>query len=333
VTIEIELRDVVESDFQIFFEHQRDAEAARMAAFGTRDPAATDLAARWKKSRADASTTQKAIVAAGRVVGFVASFMREGKPQVTYWIARSHWGRGIATSALSQLLELLPARPIYASAAKDNAGSLRVLEKCGFTIRGSARAFANARGEEIDEVFLELGPPPSRGLAVPPIIETQRLILREMTESDAEHLLALSQSPNVMRYILDEPPLTSREEALAALRERVFPQYAQGLGRWACVEKSSGDYIGWCGIKHMPDDGEYDLGYRFFEEHWGKGYATEAASATCDFARRHLPGKRVVGKAMRDNVASRRVLEKVGLVFEGESENEGCTIAVYVLVA
>jgi RimJ/RimL family protein N-acetyltransferase len=164
------------------------------------------------------------------------------------------------------------------------------------------------------------------------ILETPRLLLCEMTEADAEHLLALGQNPNVMRYIPGEPPVTTLDDALAVLRERVFPQYAHGIGRWACIEKTSGAFIGWCGVKHMPDDDEYDVGYRFFEEHWAKGYATESARAVCDFARRHLAGKRVVGKAMRDNVGSRRVLEKLGLVYEGEIETEGGPTAVYVLV-
>jgi ribosomal-protein-alanine N-acetyltransferase len=164
-------------------------------------------------------------------------------------------------------------------------------------------------------------------------LETRRLLLREMTDADADHLLLLNQNPNVTHYIMGESPLTTREQALAVLRERVFPQYAHGLGRWACIEKSTGDYIGWCGIKHMPEDGEYDVGYRLFEEHWGQGYATEAAGAVCDFARKHLQGKRVVGKAMRENRASRRVLEKIGMVFEGEVDSEGCRLAVYVLAA
>jgi RimJ/RimL family protein N-acetyltransferase len=156
VTIEIQIRDVIESDFPIFFEHQCDAASARMAAFGRKDPNKNELAARWKKSLTEASTTPKAIVEGGKVVGFVASFMREGQLEVTYWIARSHWGRGVATAALLQLLQCVTTRPIYASAAKDNVASLRVLEKCGFTVRGSGRAFASARGEEIEEIFLEL---------------------------------------------------------------------------------------------------------------------------------------------------------------------------------
>jgi RimJ/RimL family protein N-acetyltransferase len=156
VTIEIHLRQVLDGDYAILFEYQRDAVSAWMAAFGTKDSDAGELAARWKSSLADGSTMQRAIVEGGNVVGFVATFISEGKPQVTYWIARSHWGRGIATAALRQLLRCIPARPMYASAAKDNMASLRVLEKCGFTIRGSGKAFATARGEEIEEVFLEL---------------------------------------------------------------------------------------------------------------------------------------------------------------------------------
>jgi len=156
VAMEIHLRAVIESDFPIFFEYQCDPVSAWMAAFGTKDLDTDALAARWKQSLADGPTTQRAVVVNGEVVGFVASFVRERQLEVTYWIARFHWGRGIATTALSQLLQCVAARPIYASAAKDNVGSLRVLAKCGFVVRRSARAFANARGEEIEEVFLEL---------------------------------------------------------------------------------------------------------------------------------------------------------------------------------
>jgi RimJ/RimL family protein N-acetyltransferase len=152
----IRLRKMIDADFPIFFAMQRDAESSRMAAFGTKDPDAASLAARWQKAASDGSTTQQAVLCGSAVVGFVATFRSDGKLQVTYWIARSHWGRGIASAALTSLLELVPTRPLYASAAKDNVGSLRVLEKCGFTVCGSERAFAGARGEEIDEILLAL---------------------------------------------------------------------------------------------------------------------------------------------------------------------------------
>lgn len=150
--LDLQLRDLLDSDFPALFELQRDQTSARMAAFGTRDTSADELAARWKGSRA----TGKTIVVDGAVVGFVASFSLEGKPQITYWIAREHWGRGIASTAVSRFLQEFRTRPLYASAARDNVGSLRVLEKCGFTVRGSEFAFASARGDDVEEVFLQL---------------------------------------------------------------------------------------------------------------------------------------------------------------------------------
>jgi ribosomal-protein-alanine N-acetyltransferase len=163
------------------------------------------------------------------------------------------------------------------------------------------------------------------------ILETERLVLREMTEDDADNLFELGQNPKVTRYIPGEPPVLMRDDALRVLRERVFPQYARGFGRWACIVKASGEFIGWCGVKHMPEDGEYDIGYRFLEAHWGNGYATEAARGALAFARRHLAGERVVGKAMPENVASVRVLEKIGLVYEGDVDEDGVAVRVYVM--
>jgi RimJ/RimL family protein N-acetyltransferase len=80
----------------------------------------------------------------------------DGKPQVTYWLGKAFWGNGIATLALTEFLCIFKTRPLYASVAKDNVASIRVLEKCGFAICGSAKAFATARGTEIEEVFFEL---------------------------------------------------------------------------------------------------------------------------------------------------------------------------------
>jgi RimJ/RimL family protein N-acetyltransferase len=160
--IDIRIRNVEDSDYAVFFELRSDTVAARMAAFGARDPDAASFAARWKKAGDAGGADPKAITIGDResggeeVVGFVATFLLEGKLQIAYWIARPHWGRGIASAALAQLLRQVTTRPLYASAAKDNLGSLRVLEKCGFKIFGSGRAFAEARGDEIEEVFMEL---------------------------------------------------------------------------------------------------------------------------------------------------------------------------------
>ncbi len=155
----IVLRDVTESDLPILFEHQKDPEASRMAAFVSRDPADRDaFLTHWRRILSDPTLIVKAILWKGHVAGTVGSYSRDGKSQVTYWIGKEFWGNGIATQALTELLRIVNRRPLYASTASDNAASIRVLEKCGFAVRGSAKAFAKARGAEIDEVLFELAP-------------------------------------------------------------------------------------------------------------------------------------------------------------------------------
>jgi len=151
------LRDVDDSDLYVLFEQQRDPEANWMAAFVSRDPSDRDAyLTHWRRVLADPTATLKAIVRNGELVGSVGSFLSEGKPQVTYWIGKQYWGQGIATRALAEFVRDLKTRPLYASAARDNVASIRVLEKCGFTIYDSARAFAGARGGEVEEVMLHL---------------------------------------------------------------------------------------------------------------------------------------------------------------------------------
>jgi RimJ/RimL family protein N-acetyltransferase len=158
VPVNVTLREVIESDLPIFFEQQRDPLANRMAAFTSRDPDdRAAFTAHWRKILADATITNKTIVADGEVVGHVASYLRDGHPEVTYWIGKEHWGKGLATRALEQFVSSVNVRrPLYGCAAQDNVASLRVLEKCGFRRVGQSVGFARARGEEIAEVILRL---------------------------------------------------------------------------------------------------------------------------------------------------------------------------------
>lgn len=154
---EIILRDVIDSDLPVFFENQLDPEANTMAAFTSANPsdrAAFD--AHWTRIRAAGDILIRTIVVDGDVAGSVSSYVQEGETEVTYWLGREFWGRGIATAALAEFLILQTARPIYARAAKDNTGSLRVLEKCGFAIIGEDKGYAEGRGEETEEYLLEL---------------------------------------------------------------------------------------------------------------------------------------------------------------------------------
>ena len=152
------LRDVVADDLPLFFDFQLDRDANHMAAFTARDP--TDREAftvHWNKIMAEPTNIIRTIVCDGQVVGSVSSYVESAKPEVTYWIGRAHWGKGIATRALTTFLaQANTTRPIYARVSKDNQGSRRVLEKCGFQVIGETKGFANARGKEIEELVLEL---------------------------------------------------------------------------------------------------------------------------------------------------------------------------------
>jgi RimJ/RimL family protein N-acetyltransferase len=152
------LRDVLGDDLPIFFEQQLDQEANHMAAFTARDPMDREaFMVHWHKILGINTCIIKTILVNGQVAGSVSSYESEGKPEVTYWLGREYWGKGIATRALKELLtHHNQKRPIYARVAKDNLASRRVLEKCGFKVIGEDKGFANARGQEIEEFLLEL---------------------------------------------------------------------------------------------------------------------------------------------------------------------------------
>lgn len=153
----VSLRPVLESDLPHFFQHEQDPVALHMAAFTPKDPAdRAAFDAHWRKLLADPDIVNRTILFDDHIAGHIAKFMLEGNPEVTYWIDRAYWNRGIATASLTLFLAEVPHRPLYARAAHDNAASLRVLEKCGFQHHGRGTWFANARNAEIEEVICRL---------------------------------------------------------------------------------------------------------------------------------------------------------------------------------
>ncbi|QEV17442.1 GNAT family N-acetyltransferase [Streptomyces alboniger] len=155
--MDVSLREVHDSDLPVFFRQLNDPESGRMAAFTPEDPAdRTRFDAQWAKMRTSSGTDVRTVLADGDVVGNAGVYGEPGEREVTFWIDRAYWGRGLATAALRELLALFPERPLHARAAADNAGSLRVLEKCGFRESARERGYAAARGAEIDEVVLVL---------------------------------------------------------------------------------------------------------------------------------------------------------------------------------
>jgi RimJ/RimL family protein N-acetyltransferase len=157
ITHDLQLRDVQADDLEIFFRYQLDPDALYMAAFTWKDPSDRDaFNARWEKILADRTILIQTILYEGQVAGSVLSYRMEGEPEVSYWLGKEFWGKGIATWALGEFLEFDRSRPMYARVAKDNLASLRVLQKCGFVIQGEDKGFANARGKEVEEYILVL---------------------------------------------------------------------------------------------------------------------------------------------------------------------------------
>lgn len=148
------------------------------------------------------------------------------------------------------------------------------------------------------------------------IAETERLLLRKFTSDDLSRFYDLNADWEVVKYTGNQP-FASMGEAWEVLEIVIIKgQYEKyGMGRWAVIVKETGEFIGWCGIRPNENVEEIDLGYRYFQNSWGKGYATEAALATLKYGFEVLNIPRIIGQAVEENIASIRVLEKVGMKF------------------
>ncbi|OFY82190.1 MAG: hypothetical protein A3F72_08230 [Bacteroidetes bacterium RIFCSPLOWO2_12_FULL_35_15] len=160
-------------------------------------------------------------------------------------------------------------------------------------------------------------------------LETERLYLREFTMKDAPLLIELNSDPEVTRYTGDGT-VKDIGEAKNILKEIILPQYKNKIGRWAVHLKSNNEFIGWCGLKFIDELKEIDLGYRFFQIHWGKGYGTESAKAVMKYGIQTLKQKNIVGRAAIENYNSIKILEKVGMKFKEEGFEHGEKIVKYI---
>lgn len=154
MTQEISLREVRESDIDTLFQMEIDPESNRIAVATPRS--AASFAATWSRHLGDPTVVARVILLGDEVVGYVTRFKLDGLDSVGYWVARAHWGKGIATRALSQLLRQHPLRPLHARAASTNIASIRVLEKCGFRVTKREWAPATDRFPACEETWLTL---------------------------------------------------------------------------------------------------------------------------------------------------------------------------------
>lgn len=143
------------------------------------------------------------------------------------------------------------------------------------------------------------------------LMETSRLVLRPFTVEDATIMYALNSDPEVLKYTGDK-----QFESIAETRRflEAYDQYQKyKVGRLIVISKEDKEIVGWCGLKFHPDTGDYDLGYRFFQKHWGKGYASEAARACITEGFESLKLNRIIGRVRKENSNSIRVLRKLGM--------------------
>lgn len=143
------------------------------------------------------------------------------------------------------------------------------------------------------------------------ILETDRLLLREFEVSDAKNFYELNLNPNVIKYTGNKA-FKDINEAKNFL-ENYSDYQRNGFGRWAVINKSDHEFLGWCGLKYDGKLNKTDIGFRFFEHFWNLGFATESAKACIDYGFVKLNLKTIVGRAMKENSASVKVLEKIGL--------------------
>ena len=163
------------------------------------------------------------------------------------------------------------------------------------------------------------------------ILETDRLFLREYVEEDAEAFFKLNSDPEVLRFVPDKR-LLNVEQARQILVDHPIADYQKyGFGRGACILKSTGEQIGFAGLKYLEELGEVDVAFRLMRTHWGLGLATEAALASVRFGFADLGLKRIIGLVMSENIASVRVLEKTGLRYAETVMFWGSQFSKYVI--
>ena len=163
------------------------------------------------------------------------------------------------------------------------------------------------------------------------ILETDRLVLRQYVEEDAAAFFELNSDPRVLRFVPDAQ-LLDVEQARQILAAHPIADYRKhGFGRGACILKSTGQQIGFAGLKYLEELEEVDVAYRLLPAFWGQGLATEAALASVRYGFDELGLKRIIGLAMPENVASIRVLEKAGLHYAKEVSFWGHRFSKYTI--
>lgn len=154
--------------------------------------------------------------------------------------------------------------------------------------------------------------------------------MRKLAKEDAKDLYTLNLDKEVLKFTGDRP-FENLQTAIDFLIN--YDQYEKyGVGRLAVIDKKTSKFLGWCGLRYSENKNEYDIGFRFYKKYWNKGLATETAKKCLDFGFDECKIEKIVGRAMKENIASIKVLEKIGMTFKENFDFEGHEGVIYEIM-
>ncbi len=165
------------------------------------------------------------------------------------------------------------------------------------------------------------------------VLETEKLILRNIHEDDFDDLFRMNSDPLIMKYVGDGS--TRNQEQMTNELEILISHYTRkpGLGIWATILKDTNMFVGASGLVYYDNTPEIEIGYRMLKEHWNKGYATEASMGLLEYGFKKIGLKKIVSSAHVENFASRRVMEKIGMRHVDNRVHYSCLQAYYEIEA
>jgi len=159
------------------------------------------------------------------------------------------------------------------------------------------------------------------------ITQTDRLILREFIADDTIHLYQMNNDHEVIEYTGDSP-FSNIEDASQFLKN--YKEYSiNNMGRWVVSLKSSHEFLGWCGLKYHPEEKIVEVGFRFYQKNWNKGYATESAKASIEYGFKSLKLTKIFAHAHIENHRSHQVIKNCGLKFMKRFDYDGIPANLY----
>jgi [ribosomal protein S5]-alanine N-acetyltransferase len=329
---EITFRSITPEDVHAFlaFRKQIPHESTNtMQYVGMELPPADEMAERLQSQLEDKIVLNIGAFDGDKIVGFLNFRMPFPEhpwvphlAQFGMMVLKEYWGQGIGKTLLAlQETHALPLGilRIEAMVRANNDRGVKLYERNGYKIEGTRRLAAKIDGEYVDEYFIaKILNDPNLNWR-PPILETDRLILRPVQLSDAESIFSYAKNPNVCKYTLWEVH-QSVEDSLNYIKDYIFHHYSKGVPEpWGITLKSDpSKMIGTVGCFWTSKQAKaMELAYAIGEEHWGRGFVPEASKAVMDYCFREFDLKRLQARCKSENSASARVMEKIGMTYEG----------------